>query len=67
MSDIDDDDAPPPVRLKDVKCPQCGRDFKLVWDDYGDNRQTLIIRSCPSGGIYDVSIRCAFCNYEEPL
>lgn len=28
---------------------------------------TLVIRSCPSGGIYDVLIRCPFCNYEEPL
>ena len=30
-------------------------------------RQTLMIRSCPSGGVYDVSIECPHCNYEEEL
>lgn len=68
MSDIADDE-PGPARLKDVVCPQCKRPFQIVWDDYGDHRQTLIIRSCPSGGIYDISIRCGHrdCDYEEPL
>ena len=55
--------------LKFQICPQCKKEFQLVWNDYsfGDKIQTLIIRSCPSGGIYDVLIRCAFCNYEEEL
>ena len=59
-------------------CPYllCGKKFKLTWNDYspvreGDyslcHRQTLIIRSCPSGGIYDIEIHCPHCNYEEPL
>lgn len=54
-------------RLKDQICPQCKRQFILCWDDYGDKRQTLFLRSCPSGGIYDASIRCPNCNYEEAL
>ena len=52
--------------LKHVVCPQCKKDFKLTWDgDY--NNQPLVIRSCPSGGIYDVSIKCPHCDYEEDL
>lgn len=57
-------------RLKDMTCPQCGKPFVLKWADWDlqrDERQTLVIRGCPSGGIYDVLIRCAFCDYEEPL
>ena len=53
--------------LKHVICPQCNKGFALVWEDYTDERRTLIIRGCPSGGIYDVSIRCPHCDYEEAL
>lgn len=53
-----------PKDLKHVTCPQCGKDFVL---DYFSGRPTLKIRDCPSGGIYDVSIRCPHCNYEEEL
>lgn len=56
-----------PSDLKNVICPQCKSDFKLTWDDYSDSPSTLIIRGCPSGGIYDVSIRCPHCDYEEEL
>lgn len=59
------------VPLKYQKCPQCKKYFQLRWKDYNDNystvKETLIIRSCPSGGIYDVSIECPYCDYEEEL
>jgi len=58
----------PGVRLRDVICPQCKKAFRLTWNDYSTNRPTtLCIRSCPSGGIYDVSIACPHCDYEEEL
>ena len=47
--------------LKNVICPQCKKNFKLIWAEkivYSDEPQTLILRGCPSGGIYDVSIHC---------
>lgn len=53
--------------LKNVICPQCEKKFRLMWNDYHNAPQTLIIRGCPSGGVYDVSIRCPHCNYEEEL
>lgn len=53
--------------LKDVTCPQCRKPFRLTWGDAYPYRTTLIIRGCPSGGIYDVSIECPHCDYEEPL
>lgn len=55
------------------KCPQCHKKFKLVWDwayvgeENWNNKETLGIRACPSGGIYGVSINCPFCDYEEEL
>ena len=49
-----------------VKCPQCKKKFNLTWDE-SDFVNTVIVRSCPSGGIYDVSIECPHCDYEEPL
>jgi len=55
------------VDLKHVICPQCKKGFKLTWNDYEDTPQTLILRGCPSGGIYDVSIHCCYCDYEEDL
>ena len=65
-------------RIKDVICPQCKEKFILRWEDYTDYKErieaegkaaeiTLVVRSCPSGGIYDVSIKCPYCNYEEEL
>lgn len=54
-------------RLKDVTCPQCSKEFKLIWNDYSDKKQTLIMRGCPSGGIYDVRIKCPHCDYQEEL
>jgi len=59
-------------RLKDQTCPQCGEAFRLIWNDYTTidektQKQTLIMRGCPSGGIYDVSISCPHCDYEEEL
>jgi ssDNA-binding Zn-finger/Zn-ribbon topoisomerase 1 len=56
-----------PEAIKDVTCPQCKKDFKLKWNSSYDEVATLVIRSCPSGGIYDVSISCPHCNYEEEL
>ena len=59
--------------LKYVKCPQCRKNFQLVWNDYTEGvsfrckRQTLILRGCPSGGIYDVGIQCPHCDYYEEL
>lgn len=55
------------VRLKDMTCPQCKAGFVLTWNDYSERPQSLILRGCPSGGIYDVMIRCPHCDYEEPL
>ena len=54
-------------RLKDMVCPQCKKEFILRWKDYADESTTLVIRGCPSGGIYDVSICCPHCDYEEAL
>jgi DNA-directed RNA polymerase subunit RPC12/RpoP len=53
--------------LKDMVCPQCKKRFILAWNDWRDKPQTLMIRGCPSGGIYDVAISCPHCNYEEQL
>jgi uncharacterized C2H2 Zn-finger protein len=53
--------------LEIQKCPQCNKLFKLGWNDYSDKPQTLFIRACPSGGIYNVFIRCPYCDYEEEL
>jgi hypothetical protein len=55
--------APPDeVRLKDMTCPQCRQAFVL-----GRDADTLQLRGCPSGGIYDVRISCPHCDYEEEL
>ncbi len=54
-------------RLADVECPQCRKAFVLTWNDYSGTPCTLQLRGCPSGGIYDVSIRCPHCDYEEEL
>ena len=56
-----------PKDLKHVVCPQCKKPFVLNWVNYSDKPETLICRSCPSGGLYDVSIRCPHCDYEEEL
>ena len=48
-------------------CPQCKAKFILEWNDDFGVKQTLIIRSCPSGGVYDVSVRCPKCGLEEEL
>lgn len=56
-----------PESVKDVQCPQCRRPFVLRWNDERHAPATLNIRSCPSGGVYDVAIRCPHCNFEEPL
>lgn len=55
------------TRLRDVTCPQCRNEFELRWNDYSDKPQTLLLRGCPSGGIYDVRISCPHCDYEEEL
>ena len=83
-------------RLRDQTCPQCGKGFRLRWNDdtatpgsgthalhlTNDplagllppimvpnklDKQTLMLRGCPSGGIYDVAINCPHCDYEEEL
>lgn len=58
--------------LKNVVCPQCRKPFRLVWNDWttidGESpKQSLMLRGCPSGGIYDVYIACPHCDYEERL
>ena len=71
---------PPPViaplDLKHVVCPQCRESFVLRWEEYTmaelstsdyERPITLLIRGCPSGGVYDVSIHCPHCDYEEDL
>jgi hypothetical protein len=50
-----------------VTCPQCKRPFTLRWSEWDSKPLTLKIRGCPSGGIYDVSIGCPYCDYEEEL
>lgn len=70
-------EAPEAIRLRDMTCPQCRKPFQLRWQDteWTDYRRiglrrvdvTLVIRDCPSGGIYDVLISCPHCDYEEPL
>jgi hypothetical protein len=61
-------------RLRDAVCPQCRKPFYLNWNDYThingkyvDAKQTLIMRGCPSGGIYMVFIECPHCDYVEEL
>ena len=65
--ELNNDTIVPPKDLSNVICPQCNKSFRLTWDYALDKPATLVIRSCPSGGIYDVSINCPYCNYEEPL
>lgn len=50
-----------------IKCPQCKKEFSLVWDSTFDYKNTVNISSCPSGGVYNVSISCPYCDYEEEL
>jgi hypothetical protein len=62
----------PDRRISGVACPQCTKPFRLRWDDYSTlhperGNQTLFIRSCPSGGIYDVRIECPHCDYVEEV
>lgn len=56
-------------RIRDVRCPQCGWFFELNWNDYGnlnvERPQTLFVRDCPSGGVYDVHVECPKCDYRE--
>lgn len=56
-----------PQKLSQVYCPQCNKPFRLIWNDYREPKQTLMLRGCPSGGIYDISIHCPYCDYEEEL
>jgi hypothetical protein len=56
----------PGVRLADVICPQCKKPFRLDWNGY-TGPLTLDIRDCPSGGVYNVTIRCPHCGYDEEL
>jgi phage terminase large subunit GpA-like protein len=64
-----DESEPKPKHrmLADMKCPQCAKEFRLKWEDYDGTRASLLMRSCPSGGIYDVSIACPHCDYAEEL
>jgi hypothetical protein len=57
----------PENRIGDVICVQCKKAFHLTWDDGEFKPNTLIIRGCPSGGVYSVSIACPHCDYEEEL
>ena len=56
-------------KISQVECPLCKYKFILRWNEYsyGDKKQTLIMRWCPSGGIYDCLVRCPKCDYEEDL
>jgi hypothetical protein len=54
-------------KLKTQTCPQCKAEFNLRWEYDNGKRETLIVRGCPSGGIYDISISCPHCDYEEAL
>ena len=58
-----------PKSVRDVFCPQCHNPFKLTFGDYdySSRSDTIIIRSCPSGGIYNATIKCPHCNYEEEV
>ena len=71
MSDTDTRPLEPGLRLADVICPQCQRAFRLRWERCeGEplmSTITLVLRGCPSGGIYDVSIECPYCDYVEDL
>ena len=52
-----------------VTCPQCKHSFALSWDDtfFGEAQRTLRIHSCPSGGVYMVTVNCPICGLEEEL
>ena len=63
-------------RLRKMTCPQCKKPFVLNWegDGYADHdgkwvkqQNSLRLRGCPSGGIYDVYIECPHCDYREDL
>jgi len=56
-----------PQRLRDMVCPQCRKSFELAYNGYPEKPETLHLRSCPSGGVYDVSISCPHCDYVEEL
>lgn len=65
------------AKLSQMVCPQCKRPFVLTWNDYSydeqtktvnsGTRSTLVLRGCPSGGLYDVLIACPHCDYQEEL
>jgi len=73
----DESERPWGAKLSEMTCPQCSKPFVLTWKDYGYDEKTrqvnsgtgstLDMRGCPSGGIYDVSISCPHCDYEEEL
>jgi len=50
-----------------VTCPQCGEKFILVWNGNFGEKQTLNIRYCPSGVVYDVEVACPNCGLVEEL
>jgi hypothetical protein len=50
-----------------VICPQCHGKFKLVWDADAGEVETLRIAFCPSGGVYNVVVKCQHCDYEQEL
>lgn len=58
-----------PERIKNVYCPQCKKPFTLEFDDvsYGVADRSLRVYSCPSGGVYSMTIHCPHCDYKEDL
>jgi hypothetical protein len=50
-----------------IVCPQCGGRFNLLWGDGVGYDTILQISSRPSGGIYEVSIDCPYCDYQEEV
>ncbi len=58
----------PPQESNMAWCPQCHVLFKLTWMERTDRQPiTLIIRGCPSGGIYSVLTVCPHCRKETEL
>ena len=51
-----------------TRCANCEKVYRIEYDAYGVERpMTLIVKSCESGGIYDIYVKCPFCGYRGDI
>jgi len=53
--------------IPSVPCSKCGVLYKLSWQTWRDEPETMEIGYCQSGGVYSVTLRCPNCKHEVEL